>query len=331
MRWAGRLLAVGLILVGLSACVAPDLPYAELEERYASPASRYLETDEGLRIHYRDEGPRDAPTTIVLVHGFAASLHAWEPWVARLSPDYRMVSLDLPGHGLTRAPEDYEITPASQVAVVDAVAGHLELEPFVIAGNSMGGAVAWRYTLAHPDKVRGLVLVNAAGWPQAEGAESGPPLVFRLLANPLGRALLRNLDPRPLAKDGLVQAYEDESLVTPELVDRYVAARPRAGPPCAPDRPSRGRRRGRDAGDLRRHIGADACHGGGEGPGDPGRPLGRFRRGDPRRPQGGLSAGRSRPDGADARRKRARSSRLPGGTDRSALGAPAFSLLHGQA
>ena len=151
MRWAGRLLAVGLILVGLSACVAPDLPYAELEERYASPASRYLETDEGLRIHYRDEGPRDAPTTIVLVHGFAASLHAWEPWVARLSPDYRMVSLDLPGHGLTRAPEDYEITPASQVAVVDAVAGHLELEPFVIAGNSMGGAVAWRYTLAHPD------------------------------------------------------------------------------------------------------------------------------------------------------------------------------------
>lgn len=223
MRWAGRLLAVGLILVGLSACVAPDLPYAELEERYASPASRYLETDEGLRIHYRDEGPRDAPTTIVLVHGFAASLHAWEPWVARLSPDYRMVSLDLPGHGLTRAPEDYEITPASQVAVVDAVAGHLELEPFVIAGNSMGGAVAWRYTLAHPDKVRGLVLVNAAGWPQAEGAESGPPLVFRLLANPLGRALLRNLDPRPLAKDGLVQAYEDESLVTPELVDRYVA------------------------------------------------------------------------------------------------------------
>lgn len=223
MRWAGRLLAVGLILVGLSACVAPDLPYAELEERYASPASRYLETDEGLRIHYRDEGPKDAPTTIVLVHGFAASLHAWEPWVARLSPDYRMVSLDLPGHGLTRAPEDYEITPASQVAVVDAVAGHLELEPFVIAGNSMGGAVAWRYTLAHPDKVRGLVLVNAAGWPQAEGAESGPPLVFRLLANPLGRALLRNLDPRPLAKDGLVQAYEDESLVTPELVDRYVA------------------------------------------------------------------------------------------------------------
>lgn len=222
MRWAGRLLAVGLILVGLSACVAPDIPYAELEERYASPASRYLETDEGLRIHYRDEGPRDAPTTIVLVHGFAASLHAWEPWVARLSPDYRMVSLDLPGHGLTRAPEAYEITPASQVAVVDAVAGHLGLGPFVIVGNSMGGAVAWRYTLAHPDKVRGLALVNAAGWPQAEAAESGPPLVFRLLANPVGRALLRNLDPRPLAKSGLVQAYGDESLVTPELVDRYV-------------------------------------------------------------------------------------------------------------
>ena len=223
MRWTGRLLAVGLILVGLSACVAPDIPYAELEERYASPASSYLETEDGLRVHYRDEGPREAATTIVLVHGFAASLHAWEPWVARLSPDYRMVSLDLPGHGLTRAPETYEITPTSQVMVVDAVADHLGLGPFVIVGNSMGGAVAWRYTLAHPDKVRGLVLVNAAGWPEAQEAESGPPLVFRLLANPVGRTLLRNLDPRPLAKGGLVQAYEDESLVTPELVERYVA------------------------------------------------------------------------------------------------------------
>lgn len=223
MRWAGRLLAVGLILVGLSACVASDIPYAELEERYASPASSYLETEDGLRIHYRDEGPREAATTLVLVHGFAASLHAWEPWVARLSSDYRMVSLDLPGHGLTRAPEGYEITPASQVEVVDAAAAHLGLQRFVIVGNSMGGAVAWRYALAHPEKVRGLVLVNAAGWPEAQEAESGPPLVFRLLANPVGRTLLRNLDPRPLAQGGLVQAYEDESLVTPELVERYVA------------------------------------------------------------------------------------------------------------
>jgi pimeloyl-ACP methyl ester carboxylesterase len=219
-----RLMILGLAALCLSACVAGDIPYEELEARYGNGASRYLSLPDGVRVHYRDEGRRDAEITLVMVHGFAASLHAWEPWVERLKDDYRLVSLDLPGHGLTRAPEGYQSSPEGQVAVVDALAAELGLPPFVLAGNSMGGGVAWRYGLAHPQKVRALVLVNAAGWPQAavEGEADSRPMVFKLLENPLGRSLLRNLDPRPLAGRGLRQAYGDESLVTPELVDRYV-------------------------------------------------------------------------------------------------------------
>lgn len=218
-----RLILLGLTALCLSACVASDIPYEELEARYGNAASRYLQLSNGLRVHYRDEGRRDAEVTLVMVHGFAASLHAWEPWVARLEGDYRLVSLDLPGHGLTRAPEGYQSSPEGQVAVVDALAAELGLPSFVLAGNSMGGSVAWRYALANPEKVRGLVLVNAAGWPAAaEGEGDSRPMVFKLLENPLGRSLLRNLDPRPLAGRGLRQAYGDETLVTPELVDRYV-------------------------------------------------------------------------------------------------------------
>lgn len=211
------------LAAGLSACVAPDIPYEDLEARYGGAHSRYMAAPGDLRVHYRDQGDREAETTLVLVHGFAASLHTWEPWVERLGDDYRIVSLDLPGHGLTRAPEGYSATPEGQVAVVRAVAQELDLPPFVIVGNSMGGAVSWRYALAHPDDVRGLVLVNAAGWPEAAAAETDSrPLVFKLLENPVGRAVLRNLDPRPLAGRGLRQAYGDEALVTPEVVDRYV-------------------------------------------------------------------------------------------------------------
>lgn len=222
-----RLIILGLAALCLSACVAGDIPYEELEARYGNEASRYLDLPNGLRVHYRDQGSPDAPVTLVMVHGFAASLHAWEPWVARLEGDYRLVSLDLPGHGLTRAPEGYQSSPEGQVEVVDALAAELGLPPFVLAGNSMGGGVAWRYALAHPEKVRGLVLVNAAGWPQSaegegEGGGDSRPMVFKLLENPLGRSLLRNLDPRPLAGRGLRQAYGDEALVTPELIDRYV-------------------------------------------------------------------------------------------------------------
>ncbi len=112
-RWAmAALAAVGVAAaVSLSACLAGDIPYATLEAKYASPASQYADLPGGVRVHYRDEGPRQAARTLVLIHGFSASLHAWEPWVERLSKDYRVVTLDLPGHGLTRAPGDYAPSP----------------------------------------------------------------------------------------------------------------------------------------------------------------------------------------------------------------------------
>jgi len=219
MRSFLRLLVLGLCAVTLTACMAPDIPYAKLEAKYASPASHFMDLPGGLHVHYRDQGPRDAPV-VVLVHGFSASLHAWEPWVARL-PDYRVISLDLPGHGLTRAPDDYVPSTDRSVAIVDQVTERLGVRRFVLGGNSMGGGVSWNYALQHPDKLDGLVLVDAGGWPSSERPK-GQPMVFKLLANPVGRWVLRHADPGLMAEKGLKQAYEDEALVTPALVTRYV-------------------------------------------------------------------------------------------------------------
>jgi pimeloyl-ACP methyl ester carboxylesterase len=219
LRHSLRTLLVALAAAWLSACTARDIPYAKLEAKYASPASRYMDLPDGLRIHYRDQGPRDAPV-VVLVHGFSASLHAWEPWVARL-PDYRVISLDLPGHGLTRAPADYVPSTGRSVAVVDQLTARLGVQRFVLGGNSMGGGVSWNYALSHPQKLAGLVLVDAGGWPSTEKPK-GQPMVFKLLANPVGRWALRNADPKLMAEKGLKQAYGDEALVTPAVVTRYV-------------------------------------------------------------------------------------------------------------
>ena len=218
----GLLIAVVLIValaaLGWLALQRGDIPYDSLEAKYDSPASRYMDLGGGVRVHYRDEGRREGPT-LVLVHGFSASLHAWEPWVRALSGEYRVISLDLPGHGLTRADQGYGAGRAGYGAVVDQVTRKLGVERFTLAGNSMGGAVAWEYALDHPGRLEGLVLVDAAGWPSSGGNQA---VIFRILQNPVGRALLKNIDTRPLVRQGLVAGYLDPALVTEELVDRYV-------------------------------------------------------------------------------------------------------------
>ena len=216
--------AAALFAATLAGC-ARDIPYETLKAKYANPTSKFVTLENGVSVHYRDQGQANGPP-LVLVHGFAANLDTWEPWVARLGDTYRVVTLDLPGHGLTMTPPGYRMSTAGQVEVIDQLTRRLDLGPFVLAGNSMGGGASWNFALSHPDRLRGLILVASVGpRPEAEpGAEprEGPPAVFRVMANPVGRAALRTLDPRPLAEPGLRRAYVDETLVTPALVDRYV-------------------------------------------------------------------------------------------------------------
>lgn len=223
LKWfGGALVAILLVLVlAYLALFRGDIPYETLEARYATPASRYVDLPGGVHLHYRDEGNPNGPP-LVLVHGFGASSADWDDWAKRLGDRYHIIAPDLPAFGLTRAPSDWRMGGSGQVEVVDQLVTRLGLTNFVIGGNSMGGGVAWRYTLAHPEKVRGLVLVDAAGWPPEKSRDSQGPTVFRLLANPLARMLIKNIDSTALVRQGLQSAFVDKSLVTPALVKRYV-------------------------------------------------------------------------------------------------------------
>ncbi len=210
-------------MIALSGCVSlnsADIPYAALDAKYTSTQSHFLDMRDGVRLHYRDEGPRGAPV-LVMVHGFSASLQAWEPWVERLSPDYRIISLDLPGHGLTEAPTSYAPSIDGYADLVDTLVGRLGVTSYVVIGNSMGGAAAWDDALRHPGHVRALVLVDAAGWPLSK-SKGVPPVMYALMRSGVGRAALDHVDTRPMATSGLKSAYVDPLLVTPALIDRYV-------------------------------------------------------------------------------------------------------------
>lgn len=217
---------VALIMVAMVATNwAPDRPLDELTARWAPPPSAFIEVD-GMRAHVRDEGPRDDPTPILLLHGTSASLHTWDGWTAILAQDRRVIRVDLPGFGLTGPPPDGDYRIERYVGFVTALLDTLHVDRSAIAGNSFGGWVAWEMALAHPDRVAAIVLVDAAGYPLKS---ESVPIGFRLAQVPVLNRLLQVTLPRSVIESSLRNTYGDPSRVTPELVDRYYELTLRAG------------------------------------------------------------------------------------------------------
>ncbi len=218
-RWPWVVVAIVVLLVaGWFAVRTPDIPVAALRAKYASPASQFVDVLPNLTVHLRDEGPRDAPV-LVLLHGSNSSLHTWEPWVARLKGNTRIVSFDLPAHGLTGPDPNNDYSTAASVRVVTAVANRLGLSRFVLAGNSMGGGIAARFAVTHPERLTGLILVDAGGQPP-----TGPrdiPLAFRIAETPVIRDLVAGITPRWLVANGLSGAVSIKSVMTDAAIDRY--------------------------------------------------------------------------------------------------------------
>ncbi|MBU1605548.1 MAG: alpha/beta hydrolase [Alphaproteobacteria bacterium] len=220
MKWLWRGLALLIVVVAATFLVlrVPDTDPATMRAKYGGPPSQFVELADGSTVHLRDEGPRDAPA-IVLLHGSNADLHTWQSWAEDLRGDYRVIRFDQRGHGLTGSALDGDYAREAFVADVDRVTDALGLERFVLAGNSMGGGIAMAYALAHPERLAGLVLVDASGAPVER--EGGGNIAFTLAQIPGVGALLSSILPRSLVEKSLRQSVSNEAVVTPEAVDRY--------------------------------------------------------------------------------------------------------------
>jgi pimeloyl-ACP methyl ester carboxylesterase len=180
-----------------------------------------MDMGDGVSAHYRDEGnPNGRP--LLLVHGFSASLHTWEKWVGPLGAEYRLISVDLPGHGLTRTPAGYDPAIENYADFVDAFAKKLNLGKVTVIGSSMGGNTAWQLALRHPERVDAIVLVGASGWPDPRIDDAEEPAIFKMLRNPVMGPVLRRLDNTPQVRAGLKHAFVDQTLVDDAMVKRYV-------------------------------------------------------------------------------------------------------------
>ena len=215
---AGVVIVIVLIAGGLWFLSDPDIPRATLEAKYATPPSEFIMLPDGARAHVRDQGNKNGPV-LVLVHGSNASLFTWEPWVKRLGNTFHIVSMDLPGHGLTGAVPNNDYSQEGMVKFVDEVADKLALTKFAIAGNSMGGGIAARYAEEHPDRVSALILVDASGEPTPNGDRV--PLVFKIARMPVLNKILLYVTPRALVEEGLDDAIVHKTIITDAMIDQY--------------------------------------------------------------------------------------------------------------
>jgi pimeloyl-ACP methyl ester carboxylesterase len=129
-----------------------------------------------MQVHLRDEGPRDDPKPLVLIHRTSASLYTWGGWAEALKGQRRVIRMDLPGFGLTGPTPDDDYRRERCADFIAAMMDQLGVHRAVLAGNSLGGGIAWQTAVRHPERVSRLVLVDASGYPRQSTSVWRPPL-----------------------------------------------------------------------------------------------------------------------------------------------------------
>jgi pimeloyl-ACP methyl ester carboxylesterase len=217
LKWTA-LIVLALFVALFAWGYAGDIPAKELRAKYANAESEFVDLGDGTTVHLRDEGPKDAPA-IILLHGSNASLHTWQQWVDRLGKDYRIIRYDQPGHGLTGPHPKDDYSAKAFVDLVDRVAKNRGLGKFYLGGNSMGGWVTHEYAKANPDKLLGIILVDAGGAP--ENKAKSLPIGFRIAFTPGLNKLMQVITPRSVIETSLKQSVSNQAVVTKAEVDEY--------------------------------------------------------------------------------------------------------------
>lgn len=197
-----------------------EIPLEDLKQRYTNEYSRFVRIGD-YNIHYQDQG---AGEPVILMHGIFSSLQTWDGWVETLRQDHRVITLDMPGYGLTGAPEDLDdFTTDQMVSTVARFIDTLGLGRVSIAGNSLGGFIGASYAARYPGNVNKLILIDPFGYPQDTpwilDVATFAPVSF--LGNYIQPALMVTMNVR--------WAYGESDRIRDEDAYRYVRMNQRPG------------------------------------------------------------------------------------------------------
>lgn len=206
-----------LVAIALVILAEKDIPIEKLKPIYTNSSSKFMPLM-GMNVHYRDEGNMQDSTPLILIHGMSSSLNTWDSLVILMKDKKRLISIDLPGFGLTGPNPENKYGIDYYTNFLDSFLTNLNVNNFILAGNSMGGGVSWHYAVSHPEKVNQLILIDAAGYQGKKGKGS---LGFKLASMPVVNNLLLYITPKFLIKKSLETVFEDQTKITEKEIDRY--------------------------------------------------------------------------------------------------------------
>ena len=179
-----------------------------------------------MQVHMRDTGPRDDPMPLVLLHGMASSLHTYEGWQSSLQGQHRVISVDLPGFGLTgSSPQgDYRIDAYTRFVL--RLLDTLNVKRVILVGNALGGEVAWQTAVLAPERVRKLVLIDSDGY---QPSVLSMPIAFQIASMRGLRWVSERILPRSLVEASVRAVFGDKTKATKDKVDRYFELNLRVG------------------------------------------------------------------------------------------------------
>lgn len=210
---------LALLAAGLAAFVAAArmdafaIPLAELRQRYQTAHSRYVTLD-GVQLHVDDRG---SGPVVMLIHGHYQSLRIWDAWAQRLARDHRVIRIDMPPYGLSGPDASGRYSPRRVEQLIALLVRQEGLDRFSIGGISTGSAIAMRYTLAHPDQVESLILVNAPLVPIPPAMQPKTSAMLGFLENNLFRPIYR---PKAFYRYLLNRLIANKAVLTDDLVQQ---------------------------------------------------------------------------------------------------------------
>ncbi len=189
---------------------------------------RYEQVDE-VKVFYREAGRRENPT-VLLLHGFPTSSFMYRNLIPLLADRYHVIAPDLPGFGLTQAPEDgrYAYTFDQLSRTLGRFTEQLHLDRYAIQVFDYGAPVGWRLAMAHPERITAIISQNGNAY--EEGLSEGwkPIREYWRYPSPENRASVRAFMTPAALKWQYTHGVGDESLIAPEtyLLDVAMMASP---------------------------------------------------------------------------------------------------------